>query len=159
MKHEPLQNKWDESSIVLTQKSSRTSQYEPITWRQIICTIKEQAGEKRSTICTHGYANFLLKNAPTKHNKYVVNQTLEYIDNIGFRIRSFHNSLRSHKDHYGMRHTALWSCTHIPNIIDLSGKTKKLWSGQASLRKSRRNGSGRKNQTKTICLPSFEEET
>ena len=58
-------------------------------------TIKEQVGEKRSTICTHGYANFLLKNAPTKHNKYVVNQTLEYIDNIGFRIRSFHNSLRN----------------------------------------------------------------
>jgi hypothetical protein len=27
---------------------------------------------------------------------------------------------------------------------------QKLWSGQASLR------SGRKNQTKTICLPSFE---
>ena len=22
---------------------------------------------------------------------------------------------RSHKGHYGMRHTALWSCTHIPN--------------------------------------------
>jgi hypothetical protein len=36
----------------------------------------------------------------------------------------------------------------LPNIIDLSGKTKKLWSGQASLRRSRR--SGRKNQTKTI---------
>jgi len=33
---------------------------------------------------------------------------------------------------------------------------KKLWSGQASLRRS---GSGRKNQTKTICLPSFEGET
>jgi hypothetical protein len=152
---------------------------------------------------------------------------------------------RSNESHYGMRHTALWSCTHIPNkyylknnylilmskvkdprrslryethrlmvmhphtkyhwpiskdknvvartrkyylknnyltlrskvkvprrslryathrimvmhphtkynwpIIDLSGKTKKLWSGQASLRRSRR--SGRKNQTKTICLP------
>ena len=43
---------------------------------------------------------------------------------------------------------------HIPNIIDLSGKTKKLWSGQTSLRRSRR--SGRKNQTKTICLPSLE---
>jgi hypothetical protein len=41
---------------------------------------------------------------------------------------------RSHEGHYGMRHTALWSCTHKPNIIDLSGKTKKLWSGQASLR-------------------------
>ena len=74
---------------------------------------------------------------------------------------------RSHEGHYGMQHTALWSCTHIPNIIDLSGKTKTLWSGQASLRRSRRSrrcrrrrsGSGRKNQTKTICLPSFEGET
>jgi hypothetical protein len=60
---------------------------------------------------------------------------------------------RSHEGHYGMWHTALWSCTHIPNIIDLSGKNKKLWSGQASLR------SRRKNQIKTICLPSFEGET
>ena len=49
------------------------------------------------------------------------------------------------KGHYGTRHTALWSCTHIPNIIDLSGKTKKLWSGQALLRRSER-----KNQTKTM---------
>jgi hypothetical protein len=39
---------------------------------------------------------------------------------------------KSHEGHYGMQHTALWSCTHIPNIIDLSGMTKKLWSGQAS---------------------------
>jgi hypothetical protein len=28
------------------------------------------------------------------------------------------------------RHTALWSCTHIPNIIDLSRKTKMLWPRQ-----------------------------
>ena len=58
---------------------------------------------------------------------------------------------RSHEGHYGTRHTTLWSstCTHIRNIIDLSGKTTKLWFGQASLRRSRR--SGRKNQTKTIC--------
>ena len=34
------------------------------------------------------------------------------------------------KGHYGTRHTALWSCTHIPNIIDLSRKTKMLWPGQ-----------------------------
>ena len=67
---------------------------------------------------------------------------------------------RSHEGHYGTRHTALWSCTHIPNIIDRSGKTKELWSGQASLRRSRRrrrrggSRSRRKNQTKTICLPS-----
>jgi hypothetical protein len=35
---------------------------------------------------------------------------------------------RSHDGHYGTRHTALWSCTHIPNIIDLSRMTKMLWS-------------------------------
>ena len=32
--------------------------------------------------------------------------------------------------HYGTWHTTLWSCTHIPNIIDLSRKTKMLWPGQ-----------------------------
>ena len=37
---------------------------------------------------------------------------------------------RSNKGHYGMRHTALWSCTYIPNSIDLSRKTKMLWPGQ-----------------------------
>ena len=37
---------------------------------------------------------------------------------------------RSHEGHYGTQHTALWSCTHIPNIIDLSRKTKMLWSRQ-----------------------------
>ena len=33
-------------------------------------------------------------------------------------------------------------------------RQKRLWSGQDWLRRS-----GRKNQTKTICLPSFEGET
>jgi hypothetical protein len=66
---------------------------------------------------------------------------------------------RSKEGHYDTRHTALWSCTHIPNIIDLSGKTKKLWFGHASLRRSRKSGSGRKYQTITICLPSFEKTT
>jgi hypothetical protein len=37
---------------------------------------------------------------------------------------------RSHEGHYGTQHTALWSCTYIPNIIDLSRKTKMLWPGQ-----------------------------
>ena len=37
---------------------------------------------------------------------------------------------RSHEGHYSMRQTTLWSCTHIPNIIDLSRKTKMLWPGQ-----------------------------
>ena len=32
---------------------------------------------------------------------------------------------RSHEGHYGMRHTALWSCTHIPNIIEEEEEEKK----------------------------------
>jgi hypothetical protein len=38
---------------------------------------------------------------------------------ILFKIQLFDLEV---KGHYGMRHTALWSCTHIPNIIDLSRK-------------------------------------
>jgi hypothetical protein len=41
---------------------------------------------------------------------------------------------RSHKGHYGMRHTALWSCTHIPNkyysknnYLTLRSKVKVPW--------------------------------
>ena len=37
---------------------------------------------------------------------------------------------KSHEGHCGMWHTALWSSTHIPNIIDLSRKRKMLWPGQ-----------------------------
>ena len=37
---------------------------------------------------------------------------------------------KSNKDHYSMWHTALWSSTQTPNIIDLSRKTKILWPGQ-----------------------------
>ena len=57
---------------------------------------------------------------------------------------------RSNEGHYGTRHTDLWSCTHIPNIIDLSRKTKKLCSGQASLRSA-------KGKTAIVphCTPSF----
>jgi len=33
-----------------------------------------------------------------------------YLKNNYLTLRS-----RSHKGHYGMRHTDLWSCTHIPN--------------------------------------------
>ena len=105
-----------------------------------------------------------------------------------------------------MQHTTVWSCTHIPNIIDLSRK-KQLFdlevkgqgptmvitvrdtppyghapTYQISLTYLERQkcygpdkkilfkkqlfdlevkglGSGRQNQTKTICLPSFEGET
>jgi hypothetical protein len=52
-----------------------------------ICLIrvKEQVGERRSTVCTHRYADCLLKNTSTKYNKYVVNQKLELVDDISLR--------------------------------------------------------------------------
>ena len=46
--------------------------------------IKEQVDEERSTVCTHRYADCLLKNTPTKQNKYVVNQELEHFEDISF---------------------------------------------------------------------------
>ena len=46
---------------------------------------------------------------------------------ILFKIQLFDLEV---KGHYGMRHTALSSCTYIPNIIDLSWKTKMLWPRQ-----------------------------
>ena len=63
------------------------------------------------------------KNVMARTRKY-------YLKNNYLTLRS-----RFHKGHYGTRHTALWSCTHIPNIIDLSGKTKKLWSGRSRRRR------------------------
>ena len=35
----------------------------------------------------------------------------------------------SHEGYCNTRHTALWSCTHIPNITDLSRKTKNVMAG------------------------------
>jgi hypothetical protein len=40
--------------------------------------------------------------------------TKYYLKNNYLTFRS-----KSNEGHYGMRHTALWTCTHIPNIIDL----------------------------------------
>ena len=47
--------------------------------------IKEQVGEKMSTLCTQKYADCLLTNTSIKHYKYVVNQKLEHVDDISFR--------------------------------------------------------------------------
>jgi len=46
------------------------------------------------------YADCLLKNTSTKENKYVVNQTLEHVDDISFReifgrIRVFSYKVKS----------------------------------------------------------------
>ena len=45
----------------------------------------EQVGKKRSTVYTHMYAVCRLKNTSTKDDNYVVNQTLEHVDDISFR--------------------------------------------------------------------------
>jgi len=45
-----------------------------------VIRIKEQVGEKRSTVSTHGYVDCLLKNTSTKHNKYDVNQKHVHVD-------------------------------------------------------------------------------
>ena len=60
---------------------------------------------------------------PIWKDKKVMSQTRKYyLKNI---ILPWGQRSRSHEGHYGPRHTAIWSCTHIPNIIDLSGKTKR----------------------------------
>jgi hypothetical protein len=43
----------------------------------------------RGTVCTHRYADCLHKNTSIKHNKYVVNQNLEHVDDISFRESVF----------------------------------------------------------------------
>jgi hypothetical protein len=65
---------------------------------------------------------------PISKEKNVMAQTRKYY--LKTIIWPWGQRSRSHEDHYGMQHIALWSCTHIPNIIDRSGKTKQLWSGQ-----------------------------
>jgi hypothetical protein len=42
--------------------------------KSCLVRIKEQVGDKRSTVCTHRHANSLVKNTSTKHSKYVVNK-------------------------------------------------------------------------------------
>ena len=57
--------------------------------------IKEQIDEKRSTVCTHRYADCLLKNTSTKHSKYVFNKKnssmlmISVSENLFGRIRVF----------------------------------------------------------------------
>jgi hypothetical protein len=63
---------------------------------------------------------------PISKDKNVMAQTRKYF----FFISPWCQRSRSHEGHYGTRNTALWLCTHIPNIIDLSRKTKMLWPGQ-----------------------------
>ena len=50
---------------------------------------------------------------PTSKDKNVMAHTRKYY--LIFFIWPWVQRSRSHKVNYGMRHTTLWSCTHIPN--------------------------------------------
>ena len=65
---------------------------------------------------------------PISKDKNVMAQTRKYY--LKNHYLTLQSKVKVHKGHYGMQHTALWSCTHIPNIIDRSRKTKMLWPGQ-----------------------------
>ena len=55
---------------------------------------------------------------PSSKEKNVMARTRKYyLKNNDLTLMS-----KSNEGHYGVRHTAIWSCTHIPNIIDLSRK-------------------------------------
>ena len=102
------------------------------------------------------------KNAQVRYNNYEeLFKYLQLMSPVKTIIWPWGQRSWSHEGHYGTRHAALWLFTHRPNIIDLSGKTKKVMVRTSFAEKKRRRSGRRrrKNQTKTICLPSFEGET
>ena len=72
-------------NVKLKDRASFFSIFEKPLYEVCLIRIKEQVGERRSTVCTHRYADCLMKNTSTKENKYVVNQNLEHVDDISFR--------------------------------------------------------------------------
>jgi hypothetical protein len=62
-------------------------------------------------------------NWPISKDKNVMTRTRKYYSKNN--LWPWGQRSRSHEGHFSMWHTALWSCTDIPNIIDLSGKIKK----------------------------------
>ena len=73
------------SSIWLNVKLKNWASFFLFYYEFCLIRIKEQVDKKRSTVCTHWYANCLLTNTSTKHNKHVVNPKLEHVDHISFR--------------------------------------------------------------------------
>jgi hypothetical protein len=71
---------------------------------------------------------------PISKDKNVMAQTRKYyLKNNYLTLRS-----KSHEGHYGMRHTALWSCTHIPNKYYLKNNYLTLRSKAKVPRRSLR---------------------
>jgi hypothetical protein len=50
-----------------------------------IIRIKEQVGERMSTVCSHKYVDCLLENRSREHIKCVFNEKLEHVDDFSFR--------------------------------------------------------------------------
>jgi hypothetical protein len=50
--------------------------------------IKQNVGEKKSTVDIHMNGDCPLKNTPIKQTKYVINQKLQQFDDISFREKS-----------------------------------------------------------------------
>jgi hypothetical protein len=70
--------------------------------------------------------------SPISKDKNVMARTRKYyLKNNYLTLRS-----KSHEGHYGMRHTALWSCTHIPNKYYLKNNYLTLRSKVKVPRKS-----------------------
>jgi nitrite reductase/ring-hydroxylating ferredoxin subunit len=77
--------------------------------------IKEKVGEKRSTVCTHRYADCLLKNTSTKHNKYVVriySIEIEIKDTSDTNRSASYLNLHLEIDSEGRLRTKSTVCTH-----------------------------------------------
>jgi hypothetical protein len=91
-----------ERNVKLKDRASFFSFFLEPLYEICLIRIKEQVGEKMSTICTYRYADCLLKNTCTKHSKYVVIQKLEPVEDISFRelfgrIREAFYTIRSVK--------------------------------------------------------------
>ena len=56
-------------------------------WMKSASHEQKKEDEKGSTFSTHRNADCLLKNTSIKHNQYIVNHKLDYIDDISFRER------------------------------------------------------------------------
>jgi hypothetical protein len=91
----------------------------------------------------HAYFGWFLK--WTRKNCFRYLKLMSPLNENTFLKNNYLTS-RSHESHYGMRHTTLWSCTHIPNIIDLSGKTKKVMVRTSFAEKKQKK---RKRKTKS----------
>jgi hypothetical protein len=88
----------------------------------LLIQIKEQVGKKRRTLCTHRYADCLLKNRFTNHSKYVVNQKLEHdVDSFipwptprNWQWGSVKNETLRKKRWFPFSHCELSICSNIP---------------------------------------------